>query len=280
MRQIANCFGKVSCVVLCLSWLLVISMQPVMGQSAFNVTNSSGTSRLYVKEDGKIGIGTTTPTTLLDLKGSGDPEFSIAEGVGTILRIRAGSSTGRIYTLTEDPISFGTYGANDRLYIDTNGSVGINRIPSSMFKLDVSGDIRCNDLDETSDGRLKQNISTIGNALEKILALRGVSHDWRTTEFPESNLPEGRQLGLIAQEVEAVLPEVVSLAPTYGTVEETGEIYQTGELYGISYGKIVPVLIEAMKQQQHLIDTQKQEVDDLKTRMAQVEAALQRLEQN
>jgi len=134
----------------------------------------------------------------------------------------------------------------------------------------VNGCVGC------SDVRLKQNISPLGNALEKILALRGVSYDWRVAEFPEYDLSERRQIGLIAQEVEAVIPEAVSIKPTYDEMQETGEVYQTGEIYGISYGTIVPVLIEAMKEQQQIINTQKQRIDDLEARVAQIEAALQK----
>ena len=85
-----------------------------------------------------------------------------------------------------------------------------------------------------SDERWKKNIVTLNNSLDKIMRLRGVSHEWRVDEFPELNFINGTQLGLIAQEAELVVPEVVT----------TGE----DGFKGISYEKLVPVLIEAVKE--------------------------------
>ena len=56
----------------------------------------------------------------------------------------------------------------------------------------------------------KTNIQPLAHALEKVMALRGVRYDWRTTEFPEMRFDQGAQLGFVAQEIKDVLPEVVS----------------------------------------------------------------------
>ena len=81
---------------------------------------------------------------------------------------------------------------------------------------------------ETSDERVKSNIKTIENALDKTLLLRGVEYyDFRIE-------PEKKKIGLIAQEVELIIPEVV------GVDEQT-------TIKNISYGPIVGLLIEAIK---------------------------------
>ena len=76
--------------------------------------------------------------------------------------------------------------------------------------LEVSGSVKSNGTILTSDSRFKQNIKPISAALEKVSALRGVHFDWKKDQFPEKNFADGTQLGLIAQEVESVFPEVVS----------------------------------------------------------------------
>ena len=93
-----------------------------------------------------------------------------------------------------------------------------------------------------SDVRFKQNISTISSPLQKVLQLRGVSYEWRKQEFPEMRFRGQRNIGFIAQEVEKVLPEVVSR-------DDKGYL-------SISYTEMVPVIVEAMKEQQARIELQ------------------------
>ncbi len=85
-----------------------------------------------------------------------------------------------------------------------------------------------------SDIKFKKNIIPIESALEKILKIRGVSFSWKEEEFKDRGFPKGRHFGVIAQEVEKVLPEVVSDNPYK---EKT-----------VSYTEIVPVLIEGIKE--------------------------------
>ena len=89
-----------------------------------------------------------------------------------------------------------------------------------------------------SDERLKSNIKTIDNALDKVTKLRGVSYTKKDTQG----------IGVIAQEVEKVIPEVV----------------HDGKYKSVAYGNMVGVLIEAMKEQQKQIDKQQKQIDELK----------------
>ena len=97
-----------------------------------------------------------------------------------------------------------------------------------------SGEFKADAFVYTSDRRLKENIQVIPNALDKVMALEGVSFEWIADESNDKNL------GFIAQDIESVLPEVVS----------TGE----DGLKAVEYGNIVAVLVEAIKEQQKEID--------------------------
>lgn len=57
---------------------------------------------------------------------------------------------------------------------------------------------------------MKKEVETLSGSLEKIAALRGVAFTWDRENNPERNFPEGRQIGFIAQEVEKIIPEVVT----------------------------------------------------------------------
>ena len=93
-----------------------------------------------------------------------------------------------------------------------------------------------NGVDQTSDQRLKTNIKPLERALDKVLTLNGITYEWRVKEFPNKNFDSDRHVGVIAQEVEDVLPEAV----------ETGaDGYKS-----VNYSNITPLLIEAIKEQQ------------------------------
>lgn len=92
----------------------------------------------------------------------------------------------------------------------------------------VTGQLRALSFYETSDRRLKENIQPLEGALEKLDAINGVS-------FNMIKSPDERRLGVIAQDVQPVLPEAVSM------IDEEGHL-------GVSYTSLVPVLIEAVKE--------------------------------
>ncbi len=111
------------------------------------------------------------------------------------------------------------------------GSLGIGTAASG-----VSGEIRATgDIVAfySSDERLKENIQPIQNALSKVESISGNTYDWKEG-FEKIHSHKGNDLGVIAQEVQSVLPEVV-------TERETGYL-------AVDYVKLVPVLIEAIKE--------------------------------
>ena len=104
--------------------------------------------------------------------------------------------------------------------------------------------VNCN-VTVNSDERIKDNIELIPNALEKVQAIRGVTFN-RTDTGDDT-----RYAGVIAQEVEKVLPEVVT------------ENAETG-IKSVAYANMVGLLIEAIKEQQTQIDDLKSQITKLK----------------
>lgn len=125
-----------------------------------------------------------------------------------------------------------------------SGSIGIlamgqGNAPAGRFEgnLDVIGNVMyTGSLVHDSDERYKTGIAGIGGALETVMALRGVSYEYRADEFRDKRFPAGTQLGFIAQEVEGVLPELVHK-------DKNG--YRS-----LDYTQVIPVLVEAVKAQQ------------------------------
>jgi hypothetical protein len=111
----------------------------------------------------------------------------------------------------------------------------------------ITGKFKSNGVNETSDSTFKTNVQTIVDALDKVKQIRGVTYNWKADEYPDMNFDRDEQLGFIAQEVEKILPEVV----------ETDQ----GGYKSIEYSHIVPLLIEALKEQQVIIKSQQEKID-------------------
>lgn len=115
------------------------------------------------------------------------------------------------------------------------------------------------DVPGVSDVRFKKDIQPLSNSLSNVLKLRGVEYNWRKEEFPNKYFQDKHQIGFIAQELEAVYPDLVNTdADGYKSVD---------------YQKMGPILVEAIKDQQAIINAQQQELAELKARVEKAEAA-------
>lgn len=104
-----------------------------------------------------------------------------------------------------------------------------------------------------SDLRLKKDVESLKNPLEKILALDGISYLWNEqTASPQA--PKNTQIGLVAQQVAEVMPDLVKKDAATG-------------LLAINYTKITPYLVESIKELKSLIDSQNQKITQLETEL-------------
>jgi len=117
-----------------------------------------------------------------------------------------------------------------------------------------------------SDRKLKRNIKPIRSAIETVQQLSGVTYNYNTDVRPELRLSDELQYGFIAQEVEKVIPELVRPAIT-----PTGE---EDDYVVMNYDGIIPVLTEAIKEQQEIIDDQQAVINRLLERLNDVESKL------
>ena len=197
---------------------------------------------------GNVGIGTTDP--------------SLGGKVGSKMTIVSGGSTGLALGYSTTLPSFALNPADDGSWTaydygsgtwaagitQKGGNVGIGKT-NPAYKLDVMGEINSNGYPVTSDIKFKKNFQQINDPLNKVLNLNGVSYEWKTDEYKDRGFQGGRHYGVIAQEIEKVLPEVVNAAPD-GTKS-------------VAYTEIIPVLIEAIKEQQQAIKEQQKRIEQL-----------------
>jgi hypothetical protein len=204
--------------------------------NTINLNDAAGTAVT------NIGTGTTTGAVNI---GTGAAAKTVNLGsinTTSATTINSGSGAVNVNTVAS---------SGNVLIGNATNNVGIGGAVNATYKVNITGRVKSTGINETSDERLKVNFASIEGALDKVLAMNGKYYDWRTLEFPNMGLSEGRQVGVIAQEMEKILPEVVT----------TGD----DGFKAVEYGHIVPVLIEAIKEQQAIIAVQQQEITSLQS---------------
>ena len=202
--------------------------------SATSLTISGGS---LPASSGGTGVTSSTGNGYL-LIGNSSNTWTVARLTGTTNRVTVTNSSGGITLSGPQDLATGSNVQFDSLGIGTAGS-------------GTSGEIRATNTITSyySDERLKENIVTIPNALEKVTQLRGVTYN--ANELAESfgYINKEKQVGVLAGDVEKVLPEAVKPAPFDIMLFENTEISKSGENYKtVQYERIIPLLIEAIKE--------------------------------
>jgi len=206
------------------------------GGAVYATSTSALTTGTLPVASGGTGI-TTAPSSGTLLIGTAAGGYSSATLTGTANRVTVTNSSGGI-TLS-GPQDIGT-SSNPQF-----GSLGIGTAASG-----IAGEIRATNQITSyySDERLKEEIVEIQDALDKVMSLRGVTY--KPNSIAESlGYKKQNEVGVIAQEVEKVLPEAVKPAPFDIMLFENTEISKSGQNYKtVQYEKLVPLLIEAIKE--------------------------------
>lgn len=252
---------------------------------------STGINQFLIRASGGVGIGTGSPTNPLHVTGAGTSSGGVA-GFGEVIARFKQTTAGEHCAISidalagYDPILYLAEagaerwsirndasggdefqirdGSSQRLVIDSLGQIGIGDT-SPDAKLDVVGNVAVTgnvcaaNLACPSDERLKRNIRSLSGALGKLEQLKGVQYEWNREEFSERQFPVGVQVGLIAQDVRDVVPQAV--------------VQQEDGYLAVDYARLVPLLIEAIKEQQR-------GMDKLRTELAQLRVAAESVSGN
>jgi hypothetical protein len=207
--------------------------------------NNARTSRLYIDQNGNVMVGVTTASG----------KFTVIQNAAAIGGYFQSTTATAGYhgVYAEANNSYGVYGKTYNAsyggvlgYNSNNTAFGILGYSTYGFysasSINVAGTIY------TSDARLKENVKPILNSLDILSALNPVSFDWKE----KSSRGPSSDFGLIAQEVEQVIPECVFETTTPGrTPEMTHEVSleeELGTYKGVDYSRFIPFLIAAVKE--------------------------------
>ncbi len=250
--------------------------------------------KMMLTSQGLLGVGTTTPDRTIELEGANDQFMRVTtttsgiagielkRGGGADYRIQANSGLLQFRYGDVDGAITTLYNFSDVAFAPGATSLNLSLGgPSFRWKdlylnsytlnagsiaptLDNTSDLgtstlrfrdiyATNAVIQTSDLRLKKNVKALPYGLHEVLQLRPVTFEWKNSK------DESTKLGLIAQEIQTVIPEVVNV----GNDEQ--------KMLGVKYADLIPVLIKAIQEQNKIIADQKKENGELK-------AALEKLE--
>jgi hypothetical protein len=197
--------------------------------------NGSRSNAFTVLKDGNVGIGITIPSA---------SRLAVNDASGTTIELQANAVEKGFVQLSGNNIRMGCFSSNPtgNIIFRSNGGDQMTIFPSGNATLNGT-------LTQSSDIRFKENIQPLENALEKLLQLNGYRYNWK----PELKKDSALQIGLIAQNVEKVFPELVS-------TNEEG-------MKSVAYQNLVPVLIEAIKEQQQQLKAQQKRIEELEKKM-------------
>jgi len=219
---------------------------------------------------GRFNIGNGNPTTWVE----DDPLFEIGNGMSFFDRSNA------LTVLKNGNTGIGV--SNPMVKLHVGGIVRIGSLEQlediGAFQLGINSDLiptddnshdlgtsslswrsiySVNGVIEPTDSRLQTNIQNIVSGLKDVMRLRPVSYQWR------SGIDQDTKLGLVAQEVLTVTPQVV-YKHKYEMSEEDNSIRKVeSETLGINYSALVPVLIKAIQEQQAIIEQQERRLQKL-----------------
>jgi hypothetical protein len=246
--------------------------------TGIDVTTDNGDSEVIQTEKSTVGLLNIPHARLQGTEGPlnavyGDGAGAINTGsFNTFIGINAGyynngsnntmigHSAGRNNGIGSGNVFLGRFAGyneagSNKLYID-NSSTSAPLIYGEFDNdsVSINGDLNISGiLYSISDARVKDNIMPIESSLDMIASIKGVSYHWKDEEFEGRKVSGRRHFGVVAQEIEKILPELV---------EEGSDGKKR-----VAYVELIPVLIEAVKEQQMAIENQQEEIDELKNQL-------------
>jgi hypothetical protein len=267
---------------------------------------STGPKQFLIEADGGVGIGTNSPTSPMHIKGQGTSTGSITgsnevvltiepkdvdDNVATVLnKLDPSQEAALIYAVNGQPqfdirnvnggaLDFSSYSTGSASFMMRIQNKSTNRIdfdanlePQTNNTIDFGSTLyrwkhiyaenmtTTNPLNVSSDLRLKEEIIGLNYGLAEVLELRPVSYYWKKGDTQQLHL------GLIAQEVETIIPEVVNKSE------------DEKQMRSMRYGELIPVLIKATQEQQVIIDQQSKDIVRLETMVKKMLASSESFE--
>ncbi len=255
-------------------WTLASRPNDVAADSRFNIFNSDGGDVLSLQGDGdviiskRLAVGALAPLAALHAN---------AETGVDAMRIQANGSTKmRIYdngsiSLGGNYGDPGPTGSADDVFVMNQMGMGVSN-PTYRLQIENNatlafGHARATSWSDYSDARVKKNITNIDYGLKEVMALRPVQYNHHSSTFDKEGLKVKEdythEIGFIAQEMHTIVSEIVDKP-----------IDESIDLWSMDYGKLTPVLVKAIQEQQKVIENLQSKLIEVETNNKEMSAKL------
>ena len=222
----------------------------------------NGDQLFEVGAAGYNGESPTFPSAVIEFRATEDfTNTAIGTSISFSTSANGGSTrTGRMIIDHDGRVGIGTFIPNDKLQVSGNIRVGTSGTNGCVKNFNGDGIVgTC-----SSDARLKQKITPFPSTLDNLVTLRPVHFYWRAKEYPSMKFGESQSFGLIAQEVEQVMPELV-------TEDEEG-------MKAVRYNKLPLLMLQAIKELKAENDALKRELQEISQKQERIDQQQSQIE--
>ena len=266
----------------------------------FSIFSQAAYKNLFtIQPNGNVGIGTTSPGAVLSLSNTFGSQLTGTSASTTFTTYSGSLGTTSGNTLKLASIGFASTNQSSlgikairtanaatwtstaiglemdvdntdavngaSLWLNENGNVGIGTSAPTQ-KLSVNGSICYTvGIAACSDVRFKKDFTVLENPLERVLKMEGLNYYWRKEEFPDRAFNDKKQIGFKAQDLQKILPEVV--------------IEDTDGYLSVDYSRLTPILVEAIKEQQKIIDEQNKKIESQSNNITEQNKSIEQLKE-
>lgn len=271
-------------------WDIAAITESTLNNAQLNIYHSDVGDILSINAGRNIGINDAAPIWPLELNGVGKTRAlnvyndlpttnSASFNYGVIVNLSQQTNSGfpRLFNLygfstdSDSYLSYGVYGFSSNAQ---NFNYGVYGVASTTMGYAgyFSGNTYCTGSYVASDQLLKSDIQPIGNSLKIIAQLRPTEYYQNNAYSKDFNLNETKQYGLVAQELEKVLPSLVkdSFQP-YDEPKSDLEEDQGMWFKAVNYDGLIPILIAAIQEQSEIIKQQEYNIEQLEKRISSME---------
>lgn len=271
-------------------WDIAARVDTNLANAQYNVYHSAVGDIFSVNARGRIGINDPNPAYTVEIDGNQSTRImnmynelptttNSTFNYGLRVSLSQAANTGlprlyNVYAISTDADAYLNYGLFGYASGASNFNYGVygSAPTTSGYAVYSSGNTYSTGAYLPSDARLKTDIEPLPEGLATVLLLKPRKYQYDTEAYEFMNLPHQQQYGFLAQEVEAILPELTK--ETFHAYDEALSDTEEGQgIYftAINYTGLIPIMVAGMQEQQEIIDEQKQQINDLEARIERLE---------
>lgn len=271
-------------------WDIAARTDTNLANAQYNVYHSAVGDIFSVNARGRVGINDPNPGYTVEIDGNQSTRIinmyntlptttNTTYNYGLRVALSQATNTGfpRLYNVfarSTDIDGYLTYGVYGYASGGSNFNYGVYGYAptSSGYAVYASGNVYSTGSYLPSDARLKTDIEPLPEGLATVLQLKPRRYQYDTEAYEFMNLPDQLQYGFLAQDVEALLPELTK--ETFHAYDEALSDTETGQgmhFTAINYTGLIPIMVAGMQEQQQIIDEQEQQISDLEARILRLE---------